>query len=53
MQLPEHDVFVETNDQAAGPDEYQEREEDRDEDGVADAGHREFKSNALQVRPSC
>ena len=32
-------MLVETDDEAAGPDEDQEGEEDGDEDGVADAGH--------------
>ena len=32
-------MLVEADDEAAGPDEDQEGEEDCDEDGVADAGH--------------
>ena len=33
---PEYDLLVETDDEAADPDEDQEGKEDRDEDGVAD-----------------
>ena len=41
-------MFVETDDEAAGPDEDQERQEDGDEDGVADAGHGDLE-HAMQL----
>ena len=41
-------MFVETDDEAAGPDEDQERQEDGDEDGVADAGHGDLE-HAVQL----
>ena len=41
-------MFVETNDEAAGPDEHQGREEDRDEDSGAGEGHREFESRNIK-----
>ena len=47
---PEHDLLVETDDEAADPDEDQEGEEDCDEDGVADTWHRDITRGTQLVR---
>ena len=41
-------MFVDTDDETAGPDEDQEGQEDRDEDGVAYAGHCDMEHSAAQ-----
>ena len=47
---PEYDLLVETDDEAADPDEDQKGEEDCDEDGVADTWHRDITRGTQLVR---